>query len=144
MARALRKLSPDSALFCRRAREESLRDLAPDYGVVHTSLSRYFATGEGARRLLQAKQELAAERMRPEAGPPSPAGPPSRALAEPPAPRAERRRPGGGRILGASADRRVRLVTESGETVGRTRQSNLERMTAALEPRYGPLTVVPA
>jgi hypothetical protein len=32
MARALRKLSPDSALFRRRAREESLRDLAPDHG----------------------------------------------------------------------------------------------------------------
>jgi len=35
-------------------------------------------------------------------------------------------------------------VTESGRTVGRTSASNAERMAAALEPRHGPLTVVPA
>jgi CBS domain-containing protein len=33
-------------------------------------------------------------------------------------------------------------VTESGKTIGRTSESNAERM-AALEPRHGPLTVVP-
>ena len=44
----------------------------------------------------------------------------------------------------APPDRRVRLVTESGRTVGRTSASNAERMAAALEPRHGPLTVVPA
>jgi hypothetical protein len=37
----------------------------------------------------------------------------------------------------------VRLVTESGKTVGRTSASNAERMAAALEPHHGPLTVVP-
>jgi hypothetical protein len=34
-------------------------------------------------------------------------------------------------------------VTESGKTIART-ESNAERMAAALEPRHGPLTVVPA
>jgi len=62
--RALRKLSPDPALFRRRAAGESLRALAREYDVAHTSLSRDFATEEGARRLLEAAQELAAERAR--------------------------------------------------------------------------------
>jgi transposase len=44
----------------------------------------------------------------------------------------------------APPDPLVRLVTESGKTVGRTSASNAERMAAALQPRYGPLTVVPA
>ena len=44
----------------------------------------------------------------------------------------------------APPDLPVRLVTESGKTVGRTSASNAERMAAALEPRHGPLTVVPA
>jgi hypothetical protein len=39
---------------------------------------------------------------------------------------------------------RVRLVTESGKTAGSTSASNAERMRAALEPRHGPLRVVPA
>jgi hypothetical protein len=38
----------------------------------------------------------------------------------------------------------IRLVTESGKTVGRTSASNAERMAAALEPTHGPLTIVPA
>jgi hypothetical protein len=70
MARALRKLSPNSALFRRRARGESLRNLARDYDVEHTSLSRYFRTEQGARRLRQAEQELEAKRARPESPPP--------------------------------------------------------------------------
>ncbi len=44
----------------------------------------------------------------------------------------------------APPDRRVRLVTESGETIASTVESNAGRMAAALEPRHGPLTVVPA
>ena len=36
------------------------------------------------------------------------------------------------------------LVTESGSTVGSTRESNAERMASALEPCCGPLSVVPA
>jgi hypothetical protein len=70
MARALRKLSPDSALFRRRARGESLRNLARDYDVEHTSLSRYFRTEQGARRLRQAEQELEAKRAQRELPPP--------------------------------------------------------------------------
>jgi hypothetical protein len=38
----LRRLVPDAALLRRRAAGESLRQLAPDYGVAHTTLSRYF------------------------------------------------------------------------------------------------------
>jgi hypothetical protein len=44
----------------------------------------------------------------------------------------------------APPDPRVRLVTESGSTVGSTRESNAERMASALEPCCGPLSVVPA
>jgi transposase len=44
----------------------------------------------------------------------------------------------------APPDRRVRLVTESGKTIASTAESNAERMAAALEPRHGPLTIVPA
>jgi hypothetical protein len=44
----------------------------------------------------------------------------------------------------APPDPRVRLVTESGSTVGSTRESNAERMASALEPYCGPLSVVPA
>jgi hypothetical protein len=46
--------------------------------------------------------------------------------------------------LPAPPDPRVHLVTESGKIVGRTSESNLERMSAALEPHHGPLTAVPA
>jgi hypothetical protein len=44
----------------------------------------------------------------------------------------------------ASPDPRVRLVTESGKSVGSTGESNAARMAAALERRLGPLSVVPA
>jgi hypothetical protein len=44
----------------------------------------------------------------------------------------------------AKPEQRVRLVTESGKTTASTSESNAERMIAALEPHYGPLTVVPA
>ncbi|HEY8844189.1 MAG TPA: hypothetical protein VIM23_09835 [Gaiellaceae bacterium] len=46
--------------------------------------------------------------------------------------------------LPAPPDQRVQLVSENGQTVGSTAASNAERMAAALTPRYGPLTVVPA
>jgi hypothetical protein len=46
--------------------------------------------------------------------------------------------------VAAPPDPRVRLVTESGRTVGSTSESNAERMASALEPRCGPLLVVPA
>ncbi|HEY8775406.1 MAG TPA: hypothetical protein VIM33_02875 [Gaiellaceae bacterium] len=48
------------------------------------------------------------------------------------------------RRLRAAPEQRVQLVTESGETIASTSESNAERMSAALEPHYGPLTVIPA
>jgi hypothetical protein len=35
-------------------------------------------------------------------------------------------------------------VTASGTTIATTNESNAERVAAALEPRHGPLTIVPA
>jgi hypothetical protein len=58
----LRRLLPDRELFERRAAEESLRALAVDYGVVHTSLSRYFARPEVALELRAAGRRLRLER----------------------------------------------------------------------------------
>jgi len=46
--------------------------------------------------------------------------------------------------LPAQPDPRVRLVTASGKTIASTNESNAERAAAALEPRHGPLTIVPA
>jgi hypothetical protein len=43
----------------------------------------------------------------------------------------------------APPQQRVRLVTASGKTVGRTGASNAEHMSATWNPRYGPLTVLP-
>jgi hypothetical protein len=37
----------------------------------------------------------------------------------------------------------VRIVDESGKTIARTSASNAERVMAALEPRHGPLAVIP-
>jgi hypothetical protein len=47
----LRRLSPDAALMQRRARGEPLRRLARDYGVSHTTLSRWFAQPSVGRQL---------------------------------------------------------------------------------------------
>jgi len=47
----LRRLVPDRELLRRRAAGETLRELAADYGVAHTSLGRYFARPEVARQL---------------------------------------------------------------------------------------------
>jgi lambda repressor-like predicted transcriptional regulator len=68
--RRLRRLVADAELVRRRAAGESLRALAADYGVAHTTLGRYFARPDVARqlreqtRLLRAEQraERAAER----------------------------------------------------------------------------------
>src|SRR6266516_2763397 len=60
--RRLRSLRPDAELFCRRAAGETLRELARDYGVVHTTLGRYFARPESARALRRARREVAARR----------------------------------------------------------------------------------
>jgi hypothetical protein len=47
----LRRLSPDAALMQRRATGEPLRRLARDYGVSHTTLSRWFAQASVAGQL---------------------------------------------------------------------------------------------
>ena len=60
--RRLRKLTPDPELFRRRATGATFRQLALDYGVSHTALSRYFDRPEAREQLKQAKQLLRAER----------------------------------------------------------------------------------
>jgi lambda repressor-like predicted transcriptional regulator len=60
--RRLRRLVPDAELVRRRAAGETLRALAADYGVAHTTLGRYFARAEAVRQLREAGQSLRAER----------------------------------------------------------------------------------
>jgi hypothetical protein len=49
--RRLRRLAPDEELIRRRASGETLRALAGDYGVAHTTLGRYFARPQVAAQL---------------------------------------------------------------------------------------------
>jgi hypothetical protein len=56
--RRLRRLVPDEALFERRVAGESLRVLAPDYGVVHSTLSDFFRRPEGVLGLREARLRL--------------------------------------------------------------------------------------
>jgi hypothetical protein len=63
----LRKLSPDEALFRRRAGGEPFRDLAPDYGVSHTTLGRYFARPETAKELKRIRRLIRVEEREAEA-----------------------------------------------------------------------------
>jgi hypothetical protein len=58
----LRRLVPDPELLRRRAAGESLRRIAADYGVAHTTLHRYFQRREVARQLRQAAPVVAASR----------------------------------------------------------------------------------
>lgn len=58
----LRRLVPDPELVRRRAAGETLRLLAVDYGVAHTTLYRYFQRPEVARQLRQAARVVAASR----------------------------------------------------------------------------------
>jgi lambda repressor-like predicted transcriptional regulator len=60
--RRLRRLVPDAELVYRRAAGETLRALAADYGVAHTTLGRYFARPEVARQLRQAGPRVRAGR----------------------------------------------------------------------------------
>jgi hypothetical protein len=55
--RRLRKLAPDTELIRRRAADEPLRELAADYHVSHTTLSRFFERPDVASQLRQARQE---------------------------------------------------------------------------------------
>lgn len=57
-----RWLVPDTQLLRRRAAGESLRTLASDYDVVHSTLVRFFARPEIKQELRQTVQELRAER----------------------------------------------------------------------------------
>jgi hypothetical protein len=60
--RRLRRLVPDEALFDRRVAGESLRVLARDYGVVHSTLGDFFRRPDAKRELREARRRLDAER----------------------------------------------------------------------------------
>jgi lambda repressor-like predicted transcriptional regulator len=57
-SRRLRRLIPDEDLYERRVAGESLRALAPDYGVVHTTLSDFFQRPEAMLELREARRRL--------------------------------------------------------------------------------------
>lgn len=59
--RRLRKLVPDGELIRRRAAGASLRELAVDYDVAHTTLVRYFKRADVAKQLKQVRTQLRAE-----------------------------------------------------------------------------------
>jgi hypothetical protein len=65
--RRLRRLAPDTELIRRRAAGETFRELALDYGVSHTTLSRYFARPEVGKQLKRAEQLQRAEQRAAEA-----------------------------------------------------------------------------
>lgn len=65
--RRLRRLRPDAELIRRRAAGEPLRELAGDYDVSHTTLSRYFRRPGVSKQLKQAEQLARAERRAAEA-----------------------------------------------------------------------------
>jgi hypothetical protein len=59
--RRLRKLVPDAELIRRRAAGASLRELAVDFDVAHTTLVRYFKRADVAKQLKQVRTQLRAE-----------------------------------------------------------------------------------
>jgi hypothetical protein len=63
-----RRLIPDAALIRRRAAGEPLRQLAHDYQVNHTTLSRYFARTEIKRQLQHTRRQLRAQQRAHKAG----------------------------------------------------------------------------
>jgi transposase len=54
--RGLRRLVPDSELIRRGATTETLRSIAADYGVSHTTILRYFERPDVSRQLLRTQQ----------------------------------------------------------------------------------------
>jgi predicted DNA-binding protein YlxM (UPF0122 family) len=60
--RCLRRLVPDEALFGRRVAGESLRALARDYGVEHSTLSDFFRRPDGVLGLRETRLRLQQER----------------------------------------------------------------------------------
>ena len=65
--RRLRRLQPDAELIRRRAEGETFRELCAEYGVSHTTLSRYFARPEVVRQVKWARQLVRADRQAAEA-----------------------------------------------------------------------------
>lgn len=63
----LRRLAPDSKLMCRRAAGETLRSIAADYDVAHTTLSHYFRRPEIAKQLRAEQRRQRRDRRRPKA-----------------------------------------------------------------------------
>jgi transposase len=61
-SRRLRRLVPDEVLYDRRVAGESLRAIAPDYGVAHTTLGDFFRRPEAVLGLKDARRRLEAER----------------------------------------------------------------------------------
>jgi hypothetical protein len=61
-SRRLRRLVLDGELLERRAAGESLRSLAADYGVVHSTLLRYFRRPQVVLELREADRRLAGQR----------------------------------------------------------------------------------
>jgi hypothetical protein len=57
----LRRLVPDAELMRRRAAGESLRQLAVDYGVTHTTLGRYFQRPDVTKQLDEARGNVPTE-----------------------------------------------------------------------------------
>ena len=60
--RRLRRLIPAPELVRRRAAGETLRELAVEYGVSHTTLGRYFARPEVARQVRETVAPVRRER----------------------------------------------------------------------------------
>jgi uncharacterized protein (DUF433 family) len=62
-SRRLRRLVPDRDVVRRRAAGETLRELAADYAVTHTTLGRWFARPELAKQVKQARRLVRRERQ---------------------------------------------------------------------------------
>ena len=56
--RRLRRLEPDTDLIRRRAAGETYRELCDDYGVSHTTLSRYFARPQVTKQVRLARKKF--------------------------------------------------------------------------------------
>jgi hypothetical protein len=63
-----RRLAADTSLIQHRAAGEPLRQLAHDYQVAHTTLSRYFARTDVKRQLQPTRRQLRAQRRARKAG----------------------------------------------------------------------------
>jgi hypothetical protein len=109
--RRLRRLVPDAELIRRRAAGEPLRELAADYDVSHTTLSRYFDRAEVAKQLRQAVRQLRAAQRAGEA----------RSLAERRLEQEVRRKARGQAAL--ERERARRALAVSGKRAARRRRS---------------------